>query len=197
MLPKCPRCSFPSRRSVVGHCKKTINKKPLMFNCTRRTGTKGSGTPLSIADSVIGSAQCPAIHAVGWPGHFDEPPNTEEYSGDYYLSPGETPGEAPWEADVLDYFTYEDYTPQFVAVATPDEFQEALRVGAKHILIENHLNMTASTPVPDKPREVEALDNAIGRLSNTTLTIVVLPSNLTWRLCILHLLTDHLHCFHW
>ena len=140
-----------------------------LFNCPRRTGTKVPRTPLSIAESIIGSAQCPTLHASSWPGHFDLPYDTADYEVDYYYEPEDAGGEDL----LLDYFTYDDYTPQFRAVATPDELQEALQAGTKHILILAHLDMTSSTPEPDLPEEVEALNNAIGRVSTTTLSIAV------------------------
>lgn len=85
------------------------------------------------------------------------------------------------EFEVPDRYIYEsnyDYAgedldhPEFAEVATPEDFQEALGAGAQHILITAHLDMRQSPYAPDLDG-VEALNKAVGRVQNTTLSIVV------------------------
>lgn len=60
----------------------------------------------------------------------------------------------------------------FRAVATAEELQEAMRRGTNHILITAHLDATEVTPERDLEMR-EVLDNAVGRVLNTTLSISV------------------------
>eukprot|EP00892_Ulva_mutabilis_P000479 jgi/Ulvmu1/10431/UM062_0027.1 len=169
-LPACPRCRFPGR-SVVGHCK----SRARLFNCRRNTesegneGNEGGSRFLSRVDGAISSGDCPSIHAASWPGHFDLPGDVVEFSaGDYTEADVD-------DEDVLDAFMYEEgvtttIAPEFAVVDTPDEFQDALRAGVNHIVLTAHLDMVDSQPEPDLEGE-EALDGAIGRVLNTTLSI--------------------------
>lgn len=60
----------------------------------------------------------------------------------------------------------------FAAVATAEELQEALVRGTNHILITAHLDATDVEPVEDLEMR-EALNSAVGRVQNTTLSISV------------------------
>lgn len=150
-----------------------------LHNCRRGTGNEGNegneGNLVSRfvgagAFGSIGAGDCPSIHAATWPGHFDLP-DSNEYAGGDYTEEDVNP------EDVLDAFGYDEgilasIPPEFAAVSTPDEFQAALRAGVNHIVLKAHLDMIDSTPEPDLQR-VEALDGAIGRVLNTTLSIMV------------------------
>ena len=37
--PGCPRCRFPTRQSILGHC----TRRGLLFNCRRRSSVRGKG----------------------------------------------------------------------------------------------------------------------------------------------------------
>lgn len=63
--------------------------------------------------------------------------------------------------------------PLFWAVSTPEELQDALQAGPTHILITAHLDMTTVPGLPDEPQKNATLNNAVGRLSNTTFSIAV------------------------
>lgn len=63
--------------------------------------------------------------------------------------------------------------PRFLDVATPGKFQDAIRAGIQHILITEHMNMTASPTENDMDNPVQALNGAIGRVKETTKSIGV------------------------
>lgn len=152
-IPKCPRCAF---KGSVGHCKQKMKR----FNCPNPLGKKRP-PPNSISDGAIGAADCPSLLALGRPGRFMIDDGQVNYAQSYDLEEGEE-----------GQYDYDEYEPEFAAVGTPDELQDALRAGTNHIVITAHLDMTASTPEPDL-NKLEALNSAIGRVSNTTLSIVV------------------------
>eukprot|EP00892_Ulva_mutabilis_P000468 jgi/Ulvmu1/10421/UM062_0017.1 len=61
---------------------------------------------------------------------------------------------------------------QFFAAAAPGTFQDAIWAGVRHIVLTDHMDMTASPTAPDMDHEVEALNAAIGRVQFTTRSIV-------------------------
>lgn len=148
----------------MGHCKSNDGSGLKIFPCTERLGSTKKGLPKSVARATITEDECPNIHAASWPGHFDTD-GDGDIDSDYV--------ELVDYSDVFEPFNYDDYTPQFRAVTTPGELQAALKEGTKHIVIKAHLDMTRSPTEPDMPSEIEALDNAIGRVSKTTLSITV------------------------
>lgn len=183
-----------SRAGRQGHCR-AIGQ---LHNCQLPPPPSSSlrGRPLSIEESIIGTAQCPNLHASARPaGPLDLPPGAEYLDGygyEYGSENLEFPGqdvvvveedeeyivvEGP-SVEVLgpdEFFEPENVAPEFRAVATPRELQLALRDGTYHILITAHLDMTGVTPEMDL-QQLEALDNAVGRVLNTTLTITVRTS---------------------
>ena len=70
--------------------------------------------------------------------------------------------------------------PVHLGVTTAQEFQEALQVGALHITIMEHLDMTES-PVEADLLGLEGLNTAVGRVLNTTRSITVRIALLPWR----------------
>lgn len=168
-LPFCPVCRFPNG-GRSGHCK----KGGLLRTCARRNA---AATPSRFVVSQglgsIGPAECPSIHAQATPGSFDLP---QEFA---YYDDGDYDEEEVPEDNVFDAFPFEEPDPSiprttlFASVSTPEEFQTALREGVIHIVVTQHLDMVDSETEPDLQPPIEALNNAVGRLSNTTLSIVV------------------------
>ena len=75
-------------------------------------------------------------------------------------------------------YEYYDAGPDdfFVSVRTPKEFQAALEAGVRHIVLTAHLDMRQS-PSPPRIKGKESLNNAVGRLEDTTVSIVVRITN--------------------
>lgn len=129
----------------------------------------------------IGPAECPSIHALSSPGGFDLPADFTYDDGSDYEE------EDVAEEDVSDGYAFEDRSlefemrlfqpPAFAAVSTPGELRRALRRGVNHIVLIQHMDLIDAKTEPDLPRQMEALDNAVGRVLNTTLSIVVRPSH--------------------
>jgi len=102
-----------------------------------------------------------------------------------YDDEGDYEEEVVAEGDLSDGYAFEDRStqfeslllrpPVFAAVSTPEELRKALQAGVNHILVIKHMDLINARPEPDLPRQMEALDNAVGRVLNTTLSIVVRP----------------------
>ena len=170
----CPRCGFAGSKQNLGHCRKRGN----LFNCLRSLETRvarPSERPRFVATDgfgAIGPAECPSIHAQGLRGHSDVSPDYIDYvNGDYDY-------ERVPQDNVFDGFGYEEgflqfIPPAFAAVSNGRELQRALRDGASHIVVTQHLDLIDTRTVPDLPEEKLSLDHAVGRVKNTTLSIVV------------------------
>lgn len=178
----CPNCRFPTARNL-GHCK----RRRRVFNCRNRPGAEPqvfafssaalvtfSGT--SLEESGIVRGRCPILPGASEPGHFQDllAEAEEDDDQDYTVS-------LSAESDIVvldgsyDYYSdveFDILPPAFAVVRTPAEFQAALRVGAFHILVKEHLDMTDSPTEPDLVG-LEGLNSAVGRVLNTTRSIVV------------------------
>ena len=67
------------------------------------------------------------------------------------------------ESDVLQLFI----------ATSPSRFQDAIRAGVKHIVLTEHMDMTAVRTEIDMDPAEEALSTAVGRVAFTTRSIVV------------------------
>eukprot|EP00892_Ulva_mutabilis_P000474 jgi/Ulvmu1/10427/UM062_0023.1 len=168
-LSVCSRCTFRARGAILGHCRSAGR----VFNCRRRgSGARSVQQARAMAEDrafIAAFAMCPSTHAASWPGHQLADP-VAYYAADYEYQ------DVP-EDYVSNEFqeTFESlnvtYIPQeFAAVATPAEFQDALRAGVNHIQLTVHLDMVDSPTVRDL-RIREALNTAVGRVRPTTLSI--------------------------
>lgn len=102
-----------------------------------------------------------------------------------YDDEGDYEEEVVAEGDLSDGYAFEDRStqfeslllrpPVFAAVSTPEELRKALQAGVNHIVVIKHMDLINARTEPDLPRQMEALDNAVGRVLNTTLSIVVRP----------------------
>lgn len=133
-------------------------------------------SPFLAADGFgsIGPGECPSIHALALPGHLGLSPDFDDYAdGDYEVERVELDY-------VVDAFGYNDdivqfVAPEFATVSTRGELRRRLRQGVSHIVVTQHLDLINAQTEPDLPKEFEALNNAVGRVKNTTLSIVVRP----------------------
>eukprot|EP00892_Ulva_mutabilis_P000473 jgi/Ulvmu1/10426/UM062_0022.1 len=167
-LPVCSRCTFPGRQEL-GHCK----KERRVFNCRRRgSGARSVQQARVLAENNAMTAvfaMCPSVHAASWPGHQLVDP-VAYYAADYEYQ--DVPNE--YVSDefqrTFESFNTTDIPPEFVAVATPAEYQDALRAGVNHIRLTAHLDMVDSPPVRNCRNRV-CLDSAVGRVQPTTLSV--------------------------
>ena len=71
----------------------------------------------------------------------------------------------------------------FANVGTPMEFQAALKAGVRHIVLTAHLDMRQS-PSPPSIQGKESLNNVVGRVEDTTVSINIVvripPAAGTW-----------------
>eukprot|EP00892_Ulva_mutabilis_P000458 jgi/Ulvmu1/10412/UM062_0007.1 len=142
-LFKCPRCKIPPSANTVGHCKD--NKRLFTCHSGRRTETNRLSSRFLATgdDSLVDINQCPSVHAGSWPGHYDLPSDADYYDGDYTT------------VDVSDT----DVSAAF----------ELGELGELTVPL-THLDMVDSTPVRDL-RNREALNNAVGRVDESTISI--------------------------
>lgn len=186
-LRQCPACRFPSARNL-GHCKRS--KKVL--NCRKGPGGQVQAFAFARAaedvfadtafeDSGIVRGRCPILPSAAEPGHFEELLAESELDEEPDYTESDYEYNIVLDGNSYQYYGDGDYEirpPEFVAVATPAEFQAALRVGAFHILVKEHLDMTDAPTEPDLIG-LEGLNSAVGRVLNTTRSIVVrTPRNL-------------------
>lgn len=57
--------------------------------------------------------------------------------------------------------------PPFAAVDTPRLLQAAIRAGVRHVVLTGHMDMTSLPTEAGMDPEVQALNTAFGRVSNT------------------------------
>lgn len=179
-LRQCPACRFPSARNL-GHCKRS--KKVL--NCRKGPGGQVQAFAFARAaedvfadtafeDSGIVRGRCPILPSAAEPGHFEELLAESELDEEPDYTESDYEYNIVLDGNSYQYYGDGDYEirpPEFVAVATPAEFQAALRVGAFHILVKEHLDMTDAPTEPDLIG-LEGLNSAVGRVLNTTRSIV-------------------------
>ena len=159
---------------MLGHCRRGGK----LQNCRRgresRVNSASVPTRFVAADGfgAIGPGECPSIHAQAMPGHFGVSPDFDDHAdGDYEEE------RVPLD-EVFDAFGYEEGFLQFIprefaAVSDGRQLQRALQDGVNHIVVTQHLDLIDTRTVPDLPEEFLGLDSAVGRVLNTTLSIVV------------------------
>lgn len=154
-MPKCPRCRFPKGRGN-GHCKSKTRGTKKLFNCRKLVFIGGDGGDY---EDVGDEGNEGNEGNEGFDPDYSENADELEYSGVDYDGPT--------------YAYYDAGPDDFIqTVRTPKAFQAALKAGVRHIVIAAHLDMRKS-PSPPKIKGRESLNNAVGRLKDTTVSIVV------------------------
>lgn len=132
----CSRCRFPQSRSDVGHCRKSFK----VYDCRHERWNQGDEFE----------------HEEDGGGGGNPEETYYEPGLDMAVPEADTSAVPSYEYDAEDIQRFYE----FAYVATPEEFQEVLEDGVKHIEIIAHLDMRGSS-------------YAVGSVQSGTVSIVV------------------------